>query len=88
MKPEDFQRQFGVKVKEFLDSPIGREFLNTLSQLRPGYDNNQLEHLFIENRGAIRGYETCLKNLISLSFSPAPSKEVDANYGVEEPKEK
>lgn len=82
MKPQDFQKAYSAEFRTFLATPMGQAMLNTLSETIPVYEFAKEPHLFAENRGARRGYENCMRNLIGLStFTPA-KKEVEATYGV------
>lgn len=88
MNRDQFQKQFSADLKKFLDSPCGQASLNALSNLRPPYEFKEQEHLLIENRGAIRGYEMCLRNMIALTIQLPQITEVQADYGVPDaPKE-
>lgn len=78
----EFQNQYGADLKKFIDSPFGKSFLNILGSLRPGYEFPIEEHLLSENRGALRGYELCIRNIITLSMFSKPVQEPEANYGV------
>jgi len=85
MTPEEFQKNHGQELKEILQSPIGGATILTLNGMRPNYEPSTHQHIFLENRGVVRGYEMCLRNLASLTFVPTVRKEVEPNYGVKEP---
>lgn len=88
MNRDQFQKQFSGDLKKFIDSPCGQASLNILGMLRPTYEFPPHEHLLSENRGAMRGYEMCLRNMIALTIQLPQSNEVPADYGVPEaPKE-
>lgn len=71
-----------VELNKFLQSPAGKEFMLTLHGLRPAYESSQYEHVFIENRGAVRGFEICLRSMVALASPPKVVAQPEANYGV------
>lgn len=79
---QQFQSQHGAELKKFLETPVGKEFLNLLSALRPAHEFPVHEHLLNENRGAIRGYESCLLKIVALTMLPTTGAQPEANYGV------
>lgn len=82
MNKEAFQKQFSGELKTFLSTPCGQNLLITLSSLKPVYEDAKEEHLYADNRGAIRGYEACVRNLMGLCAPIARKEEIEANYGV------
>lgn len=89
MKPQDFQKAHSAEFRAFLATPMGQAMLNTLSETIPVYEFAKEPHLFAkephlfaENRGARRGYENCMRNLIGLSTFTPVKKEAEMNYGV------
>ena len=88
MTPVEFQAHNSGKLKEILDSQLGKDFLTILQALRPAYEFPIHEHLMTANREAIRGYDICLRNIIALSLPPKAVTQPEANYGVEDKKTK
>lgn len=86
MTAREFQINHHGDLKLFLDTPVGKELLSALSSLRPPYSDSPHEHLFIDNRGTVKGYELCLRNMVALCLPPSPTTEVKANYGVDDRK--
>ena len=82
MTAKQFQSEHGAELKKFLETNTGKNFLNLLSALRPAYSFPVHEHLMMANREAIRGYESCLLNIVSLTLPPSTPAQPDANYGV------
>lgn len=84
MNSQEFQANHSGDLKAVLDSDMGKRLLTVLSSLRPPHEFPPQEHLLIENRGAVRGYELCLRNMISLTMAPKNVTQPEANYGVPE----
>lgn len=82
MTVHQFKEIYSGDLKKFLETHAGQEFLSILGMLRPAYDLPKEEHLLIESRGAIRGYETCVRNIIGLAAHKTTVQEPEANYGV------
>lgn len=83
-----FQKQYAQELKILVESKFGQSLLAALGSLRPHYEFPPQEHLLSENRGAIRGYELCIRNILALSIYMPASDEVEANYGIPtQPKE-
>lgn len=87
MTPVEFQTANAGKLKEFFDSSVGKEFLIMLQALKPAYEFPVHEHLMLANREAIRGYETCLRNMVALALPPKNITQPEANYGVPDKKQ-
>lgn len=83
---EEFQSRHSGDLKSFLQSSCGASLLDALGVLRPQFTPHNLPHLHVENSGAIRGYELCMRNILILSSAPTPPVVLDANYGVPTPK--
>lgn len=77
-----FAEKFGGDFKKFLESPIGQSFLLTLNNMSPAYEFPKEEHLLIENRGAKRGYQICLTNIVTLCVPIKTNQDPEPNYGV------
>lgn len=91
MNKETFLNQFSGELKTFLSTPCGQNLLITLSSMKPVYESPSSEHLYADNRGAIRGYEICVRNLVGLCAPTVKNEEIEANYGVpdkQQPNEK
>lgn len=73
---------YSAEWNKFLQTQAGKEFLGVLHGLRPGYESSPHEVVFIENRGAIRGYELCVLNAVALASPPKIITQPEANYGV------
>lgn len=86
MTKEIFQKKHGETLKAFMDSECGRDVLGMLSHLRPPYEFPAQEHLLSENRGAMRGYEMCMRNLVGLTIASPQPTQVQQDYGVPTPK--
>ena len=86
MNPTQFQLAHSGDLKLFFESPLGKNFLGALHSLRPSYEFPVHEHLMMANREAIRGYELCLRNIVGLTLLPKPREDIQADYGVKEPK--
>lgn len=84
MTAKEFQATYSAELKDFFESPCGKAFLDTIRGMRPGLIPVQHEHLLIENAGAVRGYEQCLKNIIILSILSPPFEEIQLTYGVKD----
>lgn len=82
MTQVEYQNTYYSELNKFLVTPCGQHFLSTLGTMRPGYEFPQQPHLLHENRGAMRGYELCLRNALILSKPPAVHHEVQPTYGV------
>lgn len=78
----EFQSSFSGELAQFLLTPCGKELVTILHGLRPAYETSPSEHVFIENRGAVRGYELCLRNILGLANPPKIVNAPEANYGV------
>ena len=77
-----FQKQYAAELKALIESKFGQSLLATIGSMRPAYEFPIQEHLLSENRGAMRGYELCLKNIISLSIPQIATPDVEQDYGV------
>lgn len=87
MTAQEFQVAFSADLKKVLESQMGQNLVQILGGLRPQYEMSPHEHLFSDNRGSIRGYETCLRNLIGLAMPPKIAEQPPVNYGVPDKKE-
>lgn len=83
MKFEDFQKRHLIEFSNMIESEMGKDLLVTLQASRPTLIPLQQEHLLIENSGAVRGYEQCIKNLLLLKTVIAPRKEITKLYNAE-----
>lgn len=86
MNRQTFQKTYGEELRKFVSTPCGQAMLAALGAQRPPYEFSVQNHLLVENRGAMRGYELCLRNILSLSTPINPPEEIEATYGVAEPK--
>lgn len=82
MTVQEFQANHSGDLKRWLETPAGQAFFNLLNSMRPPYEFPMQEHLLIENRGVVRGYEMCLRNTIVLTMPPKIVTQPEANYGV------
>lgn len=82
MTLKDYQTTYGVDLRKFLETPAGKEFLPTLGVMSPQYEPHKEEHMFIENRGAIRGYAQAIRSVMALTFIPNITSQPEATYGV------
>lgn len=90
MTRQQFQKDHAGDLLKFLQSPLGHNLLNVLGTMRPPYQFPPHDHLLAENRGAMRGYELCLRNILGLTMPTLESADPEPNYGVKdhpEPKE-
>lgn len=88
MTSQEFQINHGPKLKEFIQSPLGQATINTVHAMKPNYEASPHEHIFLENRGLVRGYEMAIRNLAFLTFVPVINPDAEQNYGVKDPDEK
>lgn len=86
MTVKEFQTTLSGDLKAWVESPLGRETMQLLGSIRPNYEYSAEAHLFAENRGAMRGYELCLRNILGLCVPPVATQEVPQTYGVQEVK--
>lgn len=86
MNAQEFQTNYSSELKKFFDTPMGKEFLGVLNGLRPAYEFPIHDHLLIENRGFVRGFEQCLRSIIALTMAPKVIAQPEANYGVPDKK--
>lgn len=84
MTPQEFQIKLGPQLKEILQSQLGQSAIAMVNSMKPNYEPSPHEHIFIENRGAVRGYELCMRNIAALTYVPVIKPEAKQNYGVEE----
>lgn len=82
MTVAEFQAHRSGELKVFFDSPLGKEFLTVLNGLRPQWESPNEQHLLLANSQQIRGYETCLRNIVALMMPPKVVSQPEANYGV------
>lgn len=82
MNHADFRKTYSDQLKAFLESPCGQNLLNTAGAMRPPYEFSVQNHLLTENRGAMRGYELCLRNILGLAVPYTVQREPEPNYGV------
>lgn len=82
MTKADFQKNYCTEHKKYIDTSCGQHFLSTLGSMRPAYEYPVQGHLLDENRGAIRGYELCMRNILVLASPPSVSSEIEPTYGV------
>lgn len=82
MNQADFRKAYNEQLKTFLETPGGQQLLQVLGAMRPAYEFAQQPHLMAENRGAMRGYELCLRNILGLSMPYTVHQEVEPTYGV------
>lgn len=88
MTRQQFQKECSGDLLKFIQSSVGQQTLNVLGALRPPYQFPEQEHLLAENRGAMRGYELCLRNLMALTAPYVEMQEPEPTYGVKDkPKE-
>lgn len=78
----EFQTHYSEDLKNFLQTPAGKEFFGVLHSLRPAYESPAQEHLFIANREKIVGFEYCLRMILALTNAPVVQNQPEANYGV------
>lgn len=83
MTPTEFQIAYSGKLKEVLDSQMGRDLLVMLQSLRPSLSESfPTEHAMLRAYAKIEGYDSTLRNIIGLSLAPKQTVQVEANYGV------
>lgn len=82
MTAQQFQKEHSGELLKFVQSPFGQNLLSVLGAMRPPYTFPAQDHLLAENRGAMRGYELCLRNILGLTVPYVESREPEANYGV------
>lgn len=82
MTPSDFRKNYSDQLQTILQSPCGSHLVATLGAMRPAYEFSVQNHLLAENRGAMRGYELCLRNLLGLAQPFTVQREPEPNYGV------
>lgn len=76
MNKESFQEVHFNQFKAIMESQCGKDLIELLRDMRPPLIPLDSEHRMIENAGAVRGYEQCIKNLLSLVV-PVPIKKPD-----------
>lgn len=87
MTPQQFQKEHSGELLKFVQSPFGQNLLNVLGSMRPPYQFPPQDHLLAENRGAMRGYELCLRNILGLTVPYIEQRDPQPDYGVkDEPK--
>lgn len=79
---QEYQKNYSDQLKTFLDTPAGQNFLSVLGAHRPAYEFSVQNHLLTENRGAMRGYELCMRNAVLLSKPYAVHHDIEPTYGV------
>lgn len=82
MTKQQFIDKHGDELKKFLSSESIIAAFNLVNTMKPINEFSNEPHLFAENRGAIRGYELCLRNFIGLSLLPKNTEEIEADYGI------
>lgn len=82
MTPEEFQSSYSGWLSDTLKTNQGQVFLSLLNSMRPPHESPKEEHLYADNRGSIRGYELCLRNIIGLMLPPKKREEIKPTYGV------
>jgi len=87
MNKLEFKKNFSGELKAYLETNSGTNFIVALGGMRPPYEFPKEDHLLAENRGAIRGYELCLRNIMFLCSPVEDNSTIEANYGVPERKE-
>jgi hypothetical protein len=81
-----FQKNLSAQFRDFIESPLGMNFLKALNSMRPVHESPKEEHLFIANKAQIQGYDSCISNILNLCLPPPLDTSVEANYGVPDPK--
>lgn len=85
MTVKQFQNEHSGKIKELLESPMGKEFLGSLHALRPALPESfPTEHAMTRAYAKCEGYDLCLRSIIGLAMPVKITTEPDANYGVPE----
>lgn len=82
MNQADFRKNYNETLKTFLDTPCGQNFLQVIGGMRPGYEYAPQPHLLAENRGAMRGYELCIRNIVGLAMPEIIRHDPEPTYGV------
>lgn len=82
MTRQQFQKDHSGDLQKFIQSPLGQSFITVLGSIRPPYEFPAHEHLLAENRGAMRGYELCLRNILGLTIPYQEMKDAEPTYGV------
>lgn len=88
MTPQEFQLNHSGDLKNFIETPVGKQFISLLNGMRPplsaAFPN---EHSMIRTYANIEGYELCLRNIIALMMAPSkPKTGIPADYGVPDKK--
>lgn len=84
MTQQQFQKEHSGELLKFIQSPFGQNLLTTLGAMRPPYAFPPQDHLLVENRGAMRGYELCLRNILGLTIPYTELSDPKPDYGVKE----
>lgn len=84
MTPQEFQIKLGPQLKEILQSTLGQSAIAMVNAMKPNYEPSPHEHIFIENRGAVRGYEMCMRNIAALTYVPVIKPDAQQDYGVKD----
>lgn len=84
MTRQQFEDQFGSAYREHMGSPLGQAIIGMLSANQPTYEFSQVPHIYADNRGAKRGYELCIRNMVGLAVPPKAVEQPKADYGVPE----
>lgn len=87
MKAEEYYKKHGSSLINFLNTDAGKDLVVFLQSARPQFQPLPQEHLVIELYGSIRGYEQCLKNIVSAAIPRNPPITPAISYGVTRPEE-
>lgn len=82
MTPEEFQANHSGWLADTLKTNQGQAFLALINGMRPPHEFPADPHLYADNRGAIRGYELCVRNIVGLMMPPRKIKDIKPTYGV------
>lgn len=82
MTRQQFQKEQSGELRKFIESPLGQQFLSILGSIRPPYEFPAQDHLLAENRGAMRGYELCLRNILGLTVPYQEIRDPEPTYGI------
>lgn len=87
MTVQEFKKYNAERLnKIFMQDASGQQLMTMVGSLIPAYEFQEKEHLLIEARGARRGYELCMRNIMYLCTPEKPEANTEpiANYGVNE----
>lgn len=78
----EFQQKHGQAYRDFINSDLGKAFLETLENLHPIGDVKMAEHQMVFVLGGREGYEDCIRKIRSLGVPAREIKQPRQDYGI------